>query len=45
MKFLGFILVDVSTSLTNICYDPALWADTDEFNLAFSLFALRARTV
>ena len=45
MKFLGFILVYVSTGATNISNHPAMRTNTGEFNLAFSLFALRARTV
>lgn len=45
MKFLGFILVYISTGTTNICNHSAMRTNTDEFNLAFSLFALRARTV
>ncbi|MDE2723742.1 MAG: hypothetical protein OXI59_10250, partial [Gemmatimonadota bacterium] len=45
MKFLRFILVYVSTGLTDICNYPAVRANTGEFNLAFPLFALRAWSV
>ena len=41
----GTGLHDASTRLANISDHPTMRAQADEFNLAFALFALRARAV